>query len=293
MPTLKHLSSQIDFTNQVHGFVRTSQEIAIMRMQASRDSVLGSRTYVDGILSVFRELKQSDAARIDALIKKSKGQRFESKNSKRVNILLTATNRFSGNISTAVFSQFVEKVSQEQGDIIVIGSVGKDLFDLHFKNARPYTFVDLELGKPDPETIATLLHTLLEYDTIEVTYGRFITLVDQVPTHTLITGNDTLLQEETTPTEETKSEAKSYAFEPGLETLLAFFETQIAASLFRATLQESELSILGSRIQTLEGSIAAVEKNMELLHQKRSRFMHAAAQKKQLQRIAGRRLWAS
>ena len=237
MPTLKHLTTQIDFTNQVHGFVRTSQEIAIMRMQATRDSVLGSRSYVDGILTVFRELKQSDAARITALLKKSTGQRFESKNSRRVNILLTATNRFSGNISTAVFSHFVEKVTAEHGDIIVIGSVGKELFDLHFKSTRPYTFVDLELGKPDPQIIASLIRTLLTYDTIEVTYGRFVSLVDQVPTNTPITGNDALMQEQAP--EAVKTEIKSYDLEPSLETLLAFFETQIAASLFRQALEES------------------------------------------------------
>jgi len=82
-----------------------------------------------------------------------------------------------------------------------------------------------------------------------------------------------------------------FIFEPSLEKLLNFFETQVFSSLFKQTVTEAELARLASRIKAMEQAIVFITTRMENLSSAQRRAKRNLENRKQLERVAGISLW--
>jgi F0F1-type ATP synthase gamma subunit len=106
--------------------------------------------------------------------------------------------------------------------------------------------------------------------------------LDQKPTRFEISAQ-TLLTDVTTGEEK---KARDYVFEPHLERILQFFETEIFAGLFEQTVRESQLSKYASRIlamDTAQGNIGEVLAKTSLVELK---IEHRDKNSKQLNQLA-------
>jgi F0F1-type ATP synthase gamma subunit len=65
-----------------------------------------------------------------------------------------------------------------------------------------------------------------------------------------------------------------FIFEPTLEKIFHFFETQIMANLFSQTLLENQLARHASRVNAMEEALGHIEEESKKLHQMQTRLKH-------------------
>ncbi|MBI1863575.1 F0F1 ATP synthase subunit gamma, partial [Candidatus Microgenomates bacterium] len=128
---------------------------------------------------------------------------------------------------------------------------------------------------------------ILNYEKVIVYHGEYQTILHQGITVSNITGQ-ALFEQGNAPVREADYQ---FYFEPSLETILSFFETQIFANLFKQTLDESQLARNASRVKAMEqtmNNLADEDRRLKILQRKLNRKID---NKKQIDRYAGSRLW--
>ncbi len=79
-----------------------------------------------------------------------------------------------------------------------------------------------------------------------------------------------------------KKEQKEFLFEPSIEKILGFFETEIFASLFDQTIRESQLAKLASRILAMDTASDNINREIKRTDLTKMRNAHMIANRKQL-----------
>lgn len=259
------------------------EEISVLKMQKVRGSVLTTREFLDGLSQVFVDVKKSYGRRLQKLIEKRKIEPHTSfttkaNNGKTLSVLLSANSKFYGDIVRKVFDLFIENVRKNKTDILVIGRTGKEMME-QAGVTEQYSYVDIPDGEVELDELKPVIDTLVQYEKVDVYYGRFSNMINQLPTVANVSGQSILEAQET----DKNHEVIAFAFEPSLEKILDFFENQVFVSLFKQTINESELARLASRIRAMEEALGNIEKFEPLLGQE-SRTLHKAQQnKKQLE----------
>jgi F0F1-type ATP synthase gamma subunit len=288
MATLKAIKYQHNFAEQLYGLVDVTQGIAVMRMQQVRTSVLQTRTYMEGIIAVFRDIRRSHRKEVERLIAEKKHvSLIPAKKRGSICILLSASGKFSGQLTRKVFAEFVAHVKRTDCEVAVVGLSGRELVGDFFKDAIRPQYYNLDLEHPTREQLAELLIHILEYENITVFTGKFQSLVVQVPTAYNITGYDVLCQENT------QSPRKhDFLFEPSLQKIISFFVAQVTATLMRETLAESKLANLGSRIMVIESSRSSIGGEITKLEKVVQRMKRRVDGRKQSNRLSSMRFWS-
>jgi ATP synthase F1 gamma subunit len=258
------------------------EEIAVMRMQRIRDSVLHTRLFISELNQVFVDVKSNykTTSTGGLLMQKKKTITPQvtiiDKNGKNVAVLVTTNSKMNGEIIPKVFHEFYSYVNEHQTDIIIMGKMGKQLYEQMSKK-RPYTFFELKENQITNVSLREIVLAMLPYKEINVFYGKFESLLFQNPTLTNLSGDKI----------EGKSDKKDkpnlYVFEPSIEKILEFFETQIFSSLVKQTLNESELARYASRIRAMEEAMQNIDKKTKGLKSQSNKIRKLLGNKKQLE----------
>lgn len=283
----------IDTTVALKSIVQTYEEIAVMKIQKIRTDVLTTRDFLKRLNEVYAEVKKSYKNNILKMIQKSKdNEKFTfstlQKNGKKVKVLLTANERLVGDIPMKVFNRFFSEFISERCDIIIVGKVGRQLFDDQGAAVR-YQYFDLPSHNADLSELKPIISQIIKYEKVDVYHGRLINLVTQLEDKTNLSGEEVA---ELKPNDSQKTEDFSdYLFEPNIKKVLNFFEVQIFGSLFRQSIDEANLANLGSRIKAMEQATTNTEERLEKLKFELIRVQKSVDNKKQLQRLAGISIW--
>lgn len=293
----KHkLTEEINITESLQLLATAYEEISVMKMRIARDSVLHTRNFLASLTDVFINVKSSYTKK---LLRESNDNKNNAKslkfatyntNGKGIYVLISATNKLYGDIVSKTFQLFREKLQQTRTDIdiAIVGKTGKELFD-GAKEKRPYFYFDLPDVIPSMEILKPIITQLLQYEHVTVFYGRFVNVVKQEAVSSSISGDEPLEQE---AARETNGEnGFDFLFEPSIEELWQFFETQIFSSLFKQTIAEEELARLASRIKTMEQAIVFINTRISALTNAERLEKRQQENRKQLERIAGISLW--
>jgi len=117
---------------------------------------------------------------------------------------------------------------------------------------------------------------LVQYEEIRIYFGKYQSVVTQKPTTYSISAG-------TPVSGKTSDQTKIYyIFEPSVEKILMFFETQIFASLFDQSLRESQLAKFASRILAMDRANDNVHKRLDNLGLEKLKITHGLENKKQL-----------
>jgi hypothetical protein len=271
------IKTEMEFLNTFSGLARSLQEISVMKMKSVRDYVLRAREFKDGLSGVYKIVKASEQRKLLSLPVQQRSQDSKT-NGKKAIVLLSANQRMFGSITQEVFEQFVWYISQNDDDIIVIGKIGKSLYE-SYGITKPYTYFDLKDMDIAYIDLLPVISHLLQYTTINVFYGSYTSIFVQQPTMSNVTG-DTLFTKN-----EDLSRVGRFRLEPSIDSLKNFFSGQIIGLLFRQAAYEYELSRHASRIQALEQSMTQAEirhKKQKLLL---SKLHLTEGTKKQLQSV--------
>ncbi len=295
MPTTKDVGEEIVFVRNLKSLVSTYEEIAVMRIEKVRETVLKARQFREGLSHVFTDVKTSQARQIAELLAKKK-EKGEAKNNREVVVYLSTNTRLAGHVTSSVARAFVTHVdSHSDADIMILGQVGKELF-LQLRPGRKFTFFPLSDGKTDMKELTPILQYLQQYEGVTIFFARFQNLIGQEPTSVDL-GQKTVFED--APTTKKKllnipiSAEPGYIFEPSLEVIIDFFNKQIFAVLFQQTRNEAWLSLLGSRVTAMEQAAVNIKGRLKELEWEERRERRRIQNKKQRDRLAGITLWTT
>jgi len=305
----KELNEEVSLVKTLGSIVQAYEEIYVLKIQKVRDSVIKTRSFMVDLSEIFKDLREIylyQQAKNSS--KKNLSDSFliqKSKNS--VAVLLSASRAFSREINQKVMSLFLDFVNQNPCDLVVVGKIGKELYDQR-GGKKVYQFYDLPEEITDENLIKPIIDNLIQYEKVNVFYGKFINLIEQIQSQSNITGevqiepnqkikseenrlSVSIIENKVRPSSKDGAGKTDYLFEPSLEEILAFFEKQIFTSLFKQSLNESYLAQIGSRIKSLNESSDNIQKHLEYLAFAERKLNKTLEGKKQRQRLAGISLW--
>lgn len=282
MLTKKRLEAEIVDLVGLRGFVEVYEEIAADRMQDVRTAVLTSRQFLDGLSSVFAEVKQNYVKGVEKWEGKSKLNR----NGRTVVVFLSANSGLYGDILNRTFEEFLAFLkTNPKADAVVVGKLGLRLLQERVPTML-YNYFDFSDSGVEQENLGMIMRYLLQFEKILVFYGKFQNVVVQNPAQTSVSGDELAPAggEQTMP-------RNMYLFEPSVEGVLEVFESQILTSIFEQTMHESQLAKYASRLMHLDQAVENIGESLVKLGLESRRLKHKIDNKKQQARMAGVSLW--
>jgi F0F1-type ATP synthase gamma subunit len=271
--------ADLDMIGTLKMLAEAYEEVSVLKMQKVRGSVLTTRDFLDGLSNVFVDVKKNYGHKIQKLTKNKGGvTSFNTRvhNGKTLTVFLSANSKFYGDIIRRVFDLFIQDVQNKNTDILIVGKMGKELME-GSKFKKNYFYFEMTDGDVTVDDLTPIIDTLVQYETVDVYYGRFSNMVNQLPSVTNVSGH-TILETQAT----SNAEVVQYAFEPSLEQILTFFENQVFVSLFKQTINEGELARLASRIRAMEEALGNIEKLEPRIIREGRSYRKSMQNKKQL-----------
>ena len=190
----KLIQSEIDFNQTFRYITKAYEEIAVLKMRKVRASVLSTRDYLSQLSSVFFELKKAKEklASTKTIANKQKSVSTKStseKLSKKVSVLLSANTTLYGDLIGRIFQLFMKNVEKDNSDIIIVGRVGKRMYDEQ-ENKKPYIYFEIPDVEIRLEELKPVIFHLVKYQQIQVYYGKFESIVNQNAISSSISGDN-------------------------------------------------------------------------------------------------------
>jgi ATP synthase F1 gamma subunit len=298
------VSQELIVVHDFKALATAYQEISVMKMQEVKGKVIQSRSFLEGLSGVFNEVKAAYHKQIEELVRKNQ-KKFSTKlttsamqkNGKEVLIWLSANTKLYGEIINKTFRLFLQEADKNPAaDIVVVGHLGKEMYD-QAENKRAYKYYEIPDIKVKIEDLQKLITDLLPYERVKVFYGKFENVINQLPEMQMVSGEQDLAQAKQEAQKTLKEKQKqneqpyTFFFEPSLETILNFFETQIFSSLLNQTVHENELARYASRIKAMEESLGNINGTIKRLRAAERRLANLEANRKQLAALSGISLW--
>jgi len=281
----KTLTNEINELGTLRVITEAYAEIASVRMQRIRDFVLKNRDFLGAIDEIFKEVLSSYKKEVQSIVEgKKRGDdiTFLSHNGKTVAVLLSANTGLYGDIVGKTFDLFRQETKDKDIEVAVIGRLGASLFEQVAPNV-PFTSFDFPDYNVSEDQLAEIINHLVQYERINIYYGKFSSVVTQVPSvYKIAAVTPSTVKDQSEAVEDVK-----YLFEPSLQKILMFFETQIFASLLDQTMRESQLAKLASRITAMSKASENIKQNLDMANIKKLRLSHSTANRKQLNTVNG------
>jgi F0F1-type ATP synthase gamma subunit len=302
MNYLKAIVTQIEDLTGIKDIVGASEEIASMKMRSIRNKVLLSRDLNDELTEIYREVTISYKNQIVLLMQEKKGVRalkqisesqmaLKTGNGEHACVYLSANSGLFSKILERTYQEFAAYLQQhKEATPIVIGEFGKNLFITDFPN-RPFVFYPMAEGAASESSLKKITEDLAAYSSVIIFYAKFETMASQTPTVLDVSGQNTKINPNDPQTKIQAIPTTHYLFEPSLEKIILFFETEIFAGIIQQTVTESELARYASRITTLDMARENIDQQLRTVNLEKRFAIHRLMNKKQTEAITGISLW--
>lgn len=283
----------------IKDIVGASEEIASMKMRGIRNKVLQSRDLNNDLTEIYREVSVSYKNQIISLVqdKKLKNQLnpnaedsliLKSGNGKFACVYLSANSGLFSNILEQTYNEFIIYLeNHKDAEPVIIGEFGKKLFINNFPD-RKFVFYSLGEGNETEDSLKKIIEQLSEYSNVIIYYARFKSMAEQTTTVLDVSGERSA---QGNATAKKDLPTAHYLFEPSLEKILAFFESEIFAGIIQQTVTESDLARYASRITTLDLARENINLQLKIASKERRFAIHRLMNKKQTEAITGISLW--
>ena len=302
MNYLKAIVTQIEDLTGISDIVGASEEIASMKMRAIRTRVLLSRDLNDELTEIYREVSISYKNQIMNLMQEKKGthildthkeatKTFKAGNGKLACVYLSANSGLFSKILESTYHEFTVYLNGHRDAIpVIIGEFGKRLFMDNYPG-RQFVFYPLGEENSSEEALKKITAELAEYSNVIIFYARFETMSQQTTTVLDVSGQQT--PESALPTHISTAQVTSvhYLFEPSLEKIIEFFESEIFSGIIQQTVTESELARYASRITTLDLARENISQQLKKVNLEKRFAIHRLMNKKQTEAMTGLSMW--
>ncbi|KKR87118.1 hypothetical protein A2617_00785 [Candidatus Daviesbacteria bacterium RIFOXYD1_FULL_41_10] len=234
MQTIKQINTILEEIFSLKLVAHAYTEISTIKLQKIRAGIERNRTFFQEITQVYRMVKVAAGM-----------QNLTSGNPKKgaVSILLTSNQRFYGGLEHQLTKFFAEQTSNLPTDRIVVGTTAKrQLSQVASLPVKPYIF---SADIPPLEELRELVSEIISYEQIFVYYPRMQSVLVQSPAVV------DLLQKPPEHYLESETHSFNSIFEPELNEMVKFFDTQITALMLEQIFLEAELARTASRLTSM------------------------------------------
>jgi ATP synthase F1 gamma subunit len=279
----KEIKKEIAQVTSLKELTEVYGEIASIRMRKVRDYVLKNRDFLASIEVIFKDALDFYAKKLSELVRVGKikaggNVTFLAHNGRTVAVLISANTGFYGDVVRETYRKFIDDITKEDVEVTIIGRLGRTLF-VDEKPNHPYTYFELPDYGINASTLAEAIKHLVQYEEIRVYYGKYQSVVTQKPTAFRISAGKPI-------SGGVKTDTVDYIFEPSVEKILMFFETQIFASLFDQAIRESQLAKFASRILSMDRATDNIRHKIKDLTLENLKNSHNLANRKQINALA-------
>jgi len=288
MRTVKETQEDLLFLNDFHDLMETYEEIAAIRMRKVKKSVLMEREFLRGLSDVFKFVEMAYDTFLIKLGNLKKGKRhFLKTNNKDVRVLMSSNMGLYGEVIHKTINKYVSDLRSDKADIVVIGKVGKRVVE-SLLPGRAFQYFDFSDSGMDDDSMKRILDYILQYRNIYVYHGYFKSILNQEVVVTNVTGDISKFAgfEETQEMRQEEEEQKFGFFEPSIEDVAAFFETQTLSVIFEQAMNESSLSKFASRMVTLDVAVANINGQIKTTNFNLKKLKHRNFNRKQITLIS-------
>jgi len=296
MQSKKELTNEIEIVNTLGDLIKTYEEVYLLKMYRTRNSILNTRDYYTRLLALYQSIKNAYKDQILESINKdnkNKDLTVLQKEKKQVAVFISGNDRFAGEVNNKIFEEFIDFYAKNKPDLVIVGSVGKGLMRQRVPNIK-YQYFDIKdkFGASSSKQLEEIVKYLINYKDVRLFHGEFQNMVTQTAVNRSITGE---IEDITTDDSKGKEGKKGeyFLFEPSLTKMLKFFETQIFASLFKRGVEEATLAQIGSRVSSLEKSNVSISKRLKLLEFNYLKINKREKNTKQQDLLVGINFWES
>lgn len=267
MFSTKQITETITEGNSLKFLAESYTEIASARLRKIRAGIERNRMFLHELATMYATIKlvaaqrniQTQAPRITLQEKASRLFRKESapqttgQNPKKatINVLLTSNDRFYGSLEHMLIRFFLKnnqyskaRLPDGQAKTIVVGKTGVDFFK--FFKLIPAVPVIFKKDFPSSSELRVLISHIASYERVLVYHAKFQTVLSQTPS---ITDIKEAQFEVSIP-----KRRFDYIFEPEIDKMLLFFDTQISSILLTQTFLESELAHTAARLIAMDNA---------------------------------------
>lgn len=277
----RSITEEIKFIEDLENLVTAYEEIAVMRIQRTRASVVNTRAFVDEMKKIMEDVRLSYRR---ALLIKKQTKIINKKKKVPLAVLISSDNRLSGSLVNVVIHDFINYVENNTCELLIVGKTGAQFY-VSRGGKKEFGYFDFPDRILDKNLLSKIFSYANGYADIRFFYGKLITLMRQ----------ESFSDRMGVVTDEVPDKKGSgivpFIFEPSLEDVSLFFDTEILVSLMSQAVREGQLAIWGSRVKAMEETTQRIEKKMQIMRSVENVARHSEFSKKQRQTIAGRILW--
>jgi len=271
MLVLKKIKESLKTISYIETIAQVYQEVAKIRMNQIRESVLKTREFIEELLKIYGTIKSAYPVKIF----------FKKK--KRVLVYLSSNERFYGTLIFDIWKEVEKYLSEKEGDLVVVGRMGKYLAEKSGFGLKFYYF-ELDDENPNIKEIRKIFNFIKNYEEILIFHGKFKTVLTQQVAITNISGieieKEKLIKKKT-----------YYLFEPSPEEILKFFEEELLFSFFYQTLWEHQLSRYATRLIQMHQAQKNAQKLKEIMKKEQEKIKRKIYNKKQIEQFFSQKLW--
>ncbi len=270
MLVLKKIKEALNTISYIETIAQVYQEIAKIKMDQIRESVLKNREFIEELLEIYGAIKSAYPFKI------------KPEKSERVLVYLSSNERFYGTLIFDIWKEVEKYLSEKKGNLVVVGRIGKYLAE---KSGLGLKFYYFELNDENPEIkeIKKIFDFVKNYEEILVFHGKFKTVLTQQVAITNISGVEI--------EKEKLTKNKIYLFEPSPEEILKFFEEELLFSFFYQTLWEHQLSRYAIRMIAMHEAQENAQKFKERMKKEEEKIKKKIYNKKQIEQVFAQKLW--
>ncbi|PIT98098.1 MAG: hypothetical protein COT71_02710, partial [Candidatus Andersenbacteria bacterium CG10_big_fil_rev_8_21_14_0_10_54_11] len=213
MPLRNNFERQISLMRGLKEMLSAYEEISVMRIGRVRGHVLATRTFREGLLRIFSEVRASRHAEIEKILRRpprrilplhlkvgiwrrGKETNPDSRlpitdpmpqRPREAAVLLSSNQKLSGGITQSLFRRFLEHIDKTKPEAVVVaGVVGRELL----RQARPklaFKYFKLPGEHAPLREHKAMVRFLRKFSEVNLFYGKFVNVVDQIAATARIT----------------------------------------------------------------------------------------------------------
>lgn len=229
MATAKQLLKTVEEARTLKLITQSLGEMSAIRLRRIRSGVEKNRLFFEDIAKVYHSVK---------LYATQKRIPLPLKNNKTVSIVLTTNEHFSGDLSNNLIDYYLNQTNSFPTDRLIIGQSGINYFKTNFNG--DYQILVCQNDLPTYEELKEISKIINSYQRVLVFHTFARTMLSQITVVKDIT--------ESSYVDESQSSTLQYIFEPEIEKIVNFFDTQINVLLLEQTFFEAELSRIAARL---------------------------------------------
>jgi F-type H+-transporting ATPase subunit gamma len=274
MSAIKELQDNLEST-------QTARFVTTMLRDISANKLQVIRTAFEKNGAFYNEMRGLDLL-VQAYAEKNNPthtRKNKQKEEKDVFVGLTSNKRFFGTLNRDIAFRLIDRPKKDaECDAVVIGQTGRTILE-NTEFASRCSYISFEEDTPTSAEVFSLIRKLGGYNRIYMFYPTFINSFRQEVGLIDITYHPTISKDE-------KIEV-GYIFEPDIEALLTFFETQVRLILFNRVLLETKLAQTGARLSKMQRAREEAGERLKELRREMHKEMMAIQSMHLLETFAG------